>query len=1009
MSKTNNAETYSNHENSGSLFCVAVGASAGGLEALSEFVSALPKDAPMAYMIVQHLSPDFDSLMDQLLQRRTDLKICTVTDGTKVEVNTIFLMPPKTNMLMAEGKLILVDQVPHQGSNFPIDVFFRSVAADSRHRSVAVILSGTGSDGSRGIKDVKEAGGLTIVQDPEEAQFDGMPVSAIQTQLVDAIMPAAEIPQYLLKVLDLGKSPKKSGEPILDKADDTVLANIYAHLLERHDIDFSLYKPNTVKRRIERRMRMHDIEELTDYAKLLLAQPKEASTLTKEMLIGVTHFFRDIEAFDCLQHHVIPKIFDNTPSNEMIRVWTAGCSSGEEAYSIAMLFDEERQRRKSGHEIKIFASDVDANAIKEASVGAFSINIATDVNAERLDRYFVKTEEGFTVSSELRHLVVFANHNLLKDPPFSNCQLVVCRNLMIYFQAKAQQNVLSMMQFSLRKDGYLFLGSSETLGDFQKNFKPINERYRIYQKDQIIHRINDLFTLPANRNNRERKNSPSIERILDHYQQPKERSHMPALEALVNDFIPACVIMSEQLEVIHLYGDLQPYTKPLQQGRFSAKIGDYLIEGLTMAVTTAIHKVVKLKEAVRFKDIQYHAHDGSEANVDLVALYIPGSKSNNAYVALGLSPASAATRVEPRSVPYDGKLEPQQRINDLEEALRHNQYHLSATIEELETTNEELQSTNEELMASNEELQSTNEELQSVNEELYSVNSEYQEQIEETTKVNLDIENIIKSADIGFIFLDDAMVIRRFSPKSTQHINLIESDVGRPFHHISHNLKYDDLLKEISSVINEEVTIEKEVSTKEDSQLLIKLAPYMDKTQKAQGCVISLTDISQIQLLKTNLASSYAELKDIMSINFTSNEELVEVLVVDDNEVDLLAIKTALNSINRKKQVYRVHTVGSFDQAKAFLQKQHVDLCLLDYYLGAHNGLELVRDLSDGEHNPAFILFSGEVDNELTESAVQLGIYDVIDKGSITPALLERIIRYSLRHKKTDMYLSKLV
>ncbi|MBU3004599.1 chemotaxis protein CheB [Paraglaciecola arctica] len=1008
MSNTNSTENESSSNKTKPLFYVAVGASAGGLEALNEFVSVLPKHAPMAYMIVQHLSPDFDSLMDQLLQRRTDLKICTATDGLEIEANTIYLMPPRTNMLMAEGKLILVDQVPHQGSNFPIDVFFRSVAAAAQHRSVAVILSGTGSDGSRGIKDVKEAGGLTVVQDPEEAQFDGMPNCAIQTQLIDAVMLAAEIPDYLVKVLDLERKPKKIGDPIISQFSDGILSKIYTHLFEQHDIDFSLYKPNTVKRRIERRMRIHDIEDLQEYADMLVEHPQEAKTLTKEMLIGVTHFFRDVEAFDCLQHHVIPKIFDKTPSNETIRVWTAGCSSGEEAFSIAMLFDEERQRRNSAHEIKIFASDVDANAIKEASSGVFSINIATDVNAERLDRYFVRSKAGFTVSSKLRNLVVFANHNLLKDPPFSNCQLVVCRNLMIYFQAKAQQNVLAMMQFSLRKDGYLFLGSSETLGDFQKNFKPINERYRIYQKDQIIHRVNDLFTLPANRNVKERKSSPSIERILNHYQQPKEINHMSALEALINDFIPASVIMSEQLEVIHLYGDLQPFTKPIQQGRFSAKIGDYLLEGLAMAVTTAIHKVVKLKEAVRFKDIQYQSLDGTDAIVDIVALYVPSTKNSNTYVAIGFSPSKVETPVKHVSVPYDGLVEPQQRIDDLEEALRHNQYHLSATIEELETTNEELQSTNEELMASNEELQSTNEELQSVNEELYSVNSEYQEQIEETTKVNLDIENIIKSADIGFIFLDDAMVIRRFSPIAKQHINLIESDIGRPFHHISHSLKYEGLLKEISTVINDEITVEKEVETQDNTQMLVKLSPYLDKSNTAQGCVISLTDINQTQLLKTKLASSYVELKAMMAVNFTLNKDLVDVLIVDDNDVDLMAIRAALTTLNADDKKYQIHNVGSFSEGKDFIRQNNVDLCLVDYKLGGHSGLELVKECNDQPIKPAFILLSGEVSDELTNSAIDLGIYDVIDKKDITSALLDRSIKYSLRHRKTEIYLNSL-
>lgn len=989
-------------------FFIVIGASAGGLEAIQTIVDQLPLNSNMAYIIMQHLSPDFKSMMDEILSRHTKLKVVEASDGMEVMANTIYLMPSKSNMLMTEGKLRLVKRPPPHARNYPIDEFFKSIADDQKHRCIAIILSGSGSDGSRGILTIKEQGGFVIVQNPKDAQFDGMPINAVNTGAADLILSTAEIAKQLVNLVkNLPLNAEEDPSVLLaSKEAESALQQIFTLLEGSSEIDYSQYKSTTVLRRIERRMRLHGVTELEAYLPILQNDDDELNTLNKELLIGVTQFFRDAEAFNYLKNTIIPQIFNLTLKTLSIRIWTAACSTGEEAYSIAMLFDEENRKRGNTHTIKIFATDVDANAVRKAALGTYSANAVVDISSERLSRYFKEDELGFTINPQLRKQVVFATHNLLKDPPFSNCQLTVCRNLLIYFLAQGQNTALTMLQFALSKDGFLFLGNSESLGSFRKNFNPINEPLRFYQKsDEVVHLGSSIA---SNNKGQSKKKTPSVEQLLQHYHVKKLPQHISALEALINKLVPACIVLNLDLDVVHVYGSTDPYLKKMAKGRFSTKIADYLNDDLTVAVTTAINRAIATKKEVKYSEVDFHLPGGEQTQLKLCAIYAPPSNEGLAYVVITFEHDEPHLKTKDE-LKYSGPEtigEQQQRILDLELALRKNQDDLQVSIEALEATNEELQTSNEELMTSNEELQSTNEELQSVNEELYSVNSEYQQQIEEKTRTNLDIDNIIRSADIGFILLDEAMLIRRFSPIVKEHIHLIDSDIGRPFHHISHRLDYPLLMKDISDTIKNSQSFQKELITANGQSLVVKLQPYYDAFTSAKGCVISLTNISQVTSLKNRLHASYQELRSTIATGFKLSSEVCNILVVDDNELDRMAIELTLNKINYPEN-YNITYSGTYQEAQEYIEQNKVDVCLIDYLLDEFNGLQVAENMRNVACPPAFIMLTGHVDEELNERAISLGIYDVLDKKDITPALLQRSIRYTQRHRKTEEYLSQ--
>ncbi|TVZ37967.1 two-component system CheB/CheR fusion protein [Alteromonadaceae bacterium 2753L.S.0a.02] len=998
-------------ENNLPQYYVGIGTSAGGLEALQDFVGNLPRKSGAAYIIVQHLSPDFDSVMSQLLSKHTDLEIHNAEDGMAVKVDTIYLIPPRKNMMIAEGKLILVEQMRDQhAGNFAIDIFLRSLAEDQQHRAIGIILSGTGSDGSSGIQAVKEAGGLILVQTPEDAKFDGMPKNAILTGTVDMIMPAAQMPAKLVGFITHPLVTGNQPEINLSAAQTSAsLEDIFDLLRARSDIDFSQYKSTTITRRIERRTSINGLKSIEDYFALLVRNPDELDILARDMLIGVTRFFRDSEAFDALKRHIIPKILRDTPDQEKIRIWIAGCSTGEEAYSVAIAFDEARKTLGISRDVTVFATDIDSNAINEASLGQFSLGIAADVNQKTLSRYFIKHQEHYTILPEIRKMIVFATHNLLKDPPFSNCQLSVCRNVLIYFQSPAQSKILSMLLFSLNKEGYLFLGNSESLGDLSKKFSAVDERNRLFQKripydtqPNLIDTLDD--SNPLNRP----AAIPSVETLFRNFQQHSKSPHYVAvLEKLITEYVPSCIVLSDTLDVLHVYGDVDNYTRKLKQGKFSSKVTDFIREELNIAVTTAARKALNEKKNVQYNSIELSNDDSQDSLINLRAIYIPSTHSTTVHLALIFEPRNVSLQPKERanSEVTDISEETQTRIHDLEQALLKNQESLQATVEELETANEELQSTNEELMASNEELQSTNEELQSVNEELYTVNSEYQEKIEEVTQVNLDIDNIIKSADIGFVFMDDAMLIRRFSPQAAQLINLLPSDIGRPFHHISHTLVYETLLDDISQVITTNQAVSKEVESKQSTTISVKIFPYINEHEEAMGCVLLLTDVTEAKTMRERLMDSYAELRATIESSFFTKHRNVRVLLVDDDEADRIVISNVVKKMSTVNVDYSLREASSFEQALELLQENTFDVCLIDYNLGGNTGLELISALGSKDSPPAFILLSGTLDRDKYQKALQLGIYDAVDKQELSPSLLERSIRYTLRHKQTENYL----
>lgn len=989
---------------------VAIGASAGGLEALQEFFQAMPCNTGAAFIVIQHLSPDFKSMMAELLGRKTQMKIFDATDGTKVEPNTVYLNPPRKNMLIAEGRLILVDRMPDSGPAFTIDIFYRSIAEDQHHRAIAIILSGTGSDGSRGIAAVKEVGGLVMVQEPATAKFDGMPYSAIKTGMADVVAAPTDMPAKLIAYIN---HPLISGFDTAQvtkvESDDAALAEVFLMLKACSTIDFSQYKTSTVARRIERRIGINQLENLTDYHALLKRRPQELNTLAKDMLIGVTRFFRDTEVFDTLEKSVIPAVLSSTPVNEPLRIWVAGCSSGEEAYSIAILFDEVVRQRGEARNIKIFATDVDPDAIAEASAGQFSMNIAEDITEARLSRYFSRDGDLFAIVPNIRQTVIFATHNLIKDPPFSNINLALCRNVLIYFQPEAQRRVLSMLHFSLQKSGYLCLGGSESLGDLQNYFEIVNERNRIFQKTSSQKFIPG--TIASIQRGQVPSGPPSVDQLLRSYQvNQKPAQNNLVVDELISDYVPPCIVLNENHEILHVYGDVSQFTRKIKSGRFSSNIEDIIAEPLSIALSTALHRAQELNQTVQYDGVELNLTNNDCLQVNLRVKNIKGQgTSGNFFVVIfekGEPAEKTANTDKENTITYNAFDQSQQRIKDLESQLQKKQEHLQVTVEELETTNEELQSSNEELMAANEELQSTNEELQSVNEELFTVNSEYQLKFEEMTQLNADLDNIMKATNIGIIFLDDAMMIRNFTPAASQEINLMPSDLGRPFHHIAHNLMYDTILKDIAEVIEKAHTLEREVHTKQWKSLIVRLSPYYDARHVPHGCVISITDITETKMLQTQLSDSYKELRATVNTALLAHSEKWRILLVDDDEVDRMRVKKML----RDSRDSNCEVVEAEDAARAkhLLSSEAFDVCFIDYWLGDETAFELIKSLSDSLALPPFIMLSGVIDSSMHDLALKLGIYDSLEKSVLTSALVERCIRYTMRNKQTELYLAQM-
>ena len=992
---------------------IGIGASAGGLEALQDLFANTPSDTGVAYIVVQHLSPDYKSMMPELLSRHSRMPIQQISDSTEIYPDHIYLMPPRKNMMIADGKLLLTDAMPESPPQMPIDFFFKSLAQNYGHRAVGIVLSGTGSDGTRGIKALKEEGGLVIVQEPDTAKFDGMPRSALNTGLADLTLPATEIGENLVRFFQhpyiSGNQPARSE----DEDDNQVYDDIFKLLKRQSSINFSQYKASTVARRIERRLGINQLNGLNSYHRLLVESPKELQILSKELLIGVTRFFRDEEIFDYINGRGVPDLVASAMGRDQsLRIWVAGCSTGEEAYSLAILFREYIEKEGLECKVSIFATDVDSNAIAEASTGLYSEDIQFDVSEDRLEKYFEVRPGGFQIVRSIRESVIFATHNMLEDPPFSNIDLVTCRNVLIYFQQGAQKRVLSSLFFALRYKGYLWLGPSESMGDLKSHFDQVSDRNKLFQK--ISNQRVPIGSTPPGIALPGKSASPvSMQPFNNVVRASKAVSGPLSLvqDRLLKEFVPACIVLSDTFEAVHVYGDVSRFVRPMGAGKVSNNINDIIHEDLSVAVSTALYRCEKCQEDIFYTDVILHNDNGDDLNLNLSVLIVRSGErespmASTNYVIQFQVNENAERVVEKSGVSFDAQESSRQRIMDLEAELVKKQEHLQVTIEELETTNEELQSANEELMSANEELQSTNEELQSVNEELYTVNSEYQEKITQLTELNDDLDSVINATNIGIVFLDESLSIRKFTSVASQYIHLMDSDVGRPLHHISHDLKYDELINDVASVSTNGEAVERAVYTRSDSAVLVRILPYRNSGGRiSRGVVMTLTNISRQRFVEAALERAQSQLRDVVldggaPLMIDSDRDELSILLLEDDEVDQLRIQRMLTDIGERS--YRIQVCGQIDEAVKAASSSEFDVCLLDYRLPGGTAKDFLERAGEHIQVTPCILMSGYSEDDVDPFFLEPGVFDFLNKDELTSQLLVRSIDYAIERRKVQ-------
>lgn len=800
---------------------VVLGASAGGLDALCRVLERLPTDTGGAFVVVQHLSPDHKTLMDTLLARHTTMPVQLIEHGDVLAPNTVLINPPGKAVHL-EGERLTLSPKAEGGLSLPIDDFFHAAATQWADRMVAVVLSGTGSDGSRGVTRVSAAGGTVLAQRPDTAAFDGMPRSAIATGVVDCILDANEIGTWLGKHLPLQLDlPTHHGEdPAQLSLAETVvqtLGDIASAVRQGTAMDLDAYKPDMLLRRIRRRMQLLNIDSLSAYAAHLEQAADEARALRKEVLIPVTRFFRDTEVFEQLRQQVLPELILNHPVDQPLRVWVTACATGEEAYSVAMTLIEVCDSLRRWPQIKLYATDLEQRFLDIASAGTYPESIVTEVGAERVERHFTHHEGRYTVRPELRAMIVFAQHNLLSDPPFTRMHLVSCRNMLIYLKSTTQELVLRRLHYALLPEGVMLLGRSESLGGLEPMLRAVNSRARIYRMARPGSSISEASTglRPTALSARLRPAQALAS---------TGRLH-PAMQVLTRHFAPPSVLLDDRRQVLHVFGDLDGLLR-VRNGHPSLDILDLLPVELSPLVSDLLQQLPTAAGPMRSPPVRLSNADGPDQGTVITALHVPGPSGMPTGTLLVFdSSTSAQQGVEPATV-LTLKDSDQQILRGLQRELDATREALQATIEELETSNEELQATNEELMATNEELQSTNEELQSVNEELYTVNAEYQAKAEMLADLNVDLEGITQATGLPSLFVDDQLKVVRMTAELSRIFNVRASDLGRPITDFSHRLVCNDLFDALTTAMRSGQIHEREVRSLDGGDLLMRLVPY---------------------------------------------------------------------------------------------------------------------------------------------------------------------------------------
>ena len=820
---------------------VGIGASAGGLEALEQFFSNMPNDSGMAFVIIQHLDPNYVGIMPELLQRITHMKVFQSTDGLIVKQNCVYVIPPNKSLSLLNGVLHLFDPVESRGLRLPVDIFFRSLAADMHEKSIGIILSGMGSDGSLGLKAIKEKNGIVLVQEPASAKFDGMPRSATEAVIADIVAPAEQLPARLIAFLKY--IPAATNDPEIDNKNKSNLDKIIILLREQSGHDFSLYKKNTLFRRIERRKGVHQIDKITNYVRFLQENPKEVEILFKELLIGVTSFFRDAAVWDMIKENILPAMFDEFPHGYVLRAWVPGCSTGEEAYSLAIVFKEAMDKMKNykNLSLQIFATDLDADAIEKARKAVFPSNITTDVSQERLANFFVPDPEGYRLITAIREMVVFAPQNVIKDPPFTKLDILSCRNMLIYMEPELQKKVIALFNYSLNPGGMMILGTAETLGNYKEGFEELDGKLKIFQRLSTF-QASELIDFPSSFYHKKAAVSDKIKP-----EEPAENIQILTDQLLLQRFAPTSVLINATGDIIYMTGRIGKYLEPVA-GKANWNIHVMAREGLREALPMAFRKVMQNYAPQIIRNVMVGIGGAHYADVVIQRIENPDSLRGMILILFTDVPSIAGNN---STTIKTGKQLSAGKQKELEIELQRSYEDVQSTREEMRTSQEELKSTNEELQSTNEELQSTNEELttskeemQSLNEELQTVNMELQSKVSDFVRANDDMKNLLNSTEIATLFLDRDLNIRRFTDQVTNIIKIRNTDIGRPYTDLVTDLEYPEIDIHARHVLKSLISVETAITTHKNKWYNVRIMPYRTLEDRIDGLVITFTDIT---------------------------------------------------------------------------------------------------------------------------------------------------------------------
>lgn len=863
-------------------FIIGIGASAGGVQALESFFNSLPDNPNGAFVVVQHLSPNHRSMMTEILQRQTTLPVEQVQDQTVLEPAKVYVLPPRRTVILEDRRLRLLEEPANSPPNI-IDRFFQSLVNGWGERMIAILLSGTGYDGTEGLQAVSRAGGIALVQSPETAQFTSMPSGAIPSGLVDEILSPQDLAQTVYELIRFSDNFPTSSHQDANIIDPDQLQQILEILAEKEEIDFSHYKISTLSRRIHHRCALTRQANIKEYIKRLEESEQEQKSLRQDLLIGATCFFRDREAWDLLKDKVLPSQIAALESEQQLRIWVCACATGEEAYSMAIVVDELLQITNKKIHVKIFATDLDTNALEVAAEGLYPESIANDVSPERLERYFDYQGSNYRVKRSLREMLIIAPHDLTKNAGFSKMSLVSCRNVLIYMQPQLQYQVLRLLHFALGTYGILFLGGSETLGSLAEEFTPISPKWKIFRK----RRETSVSSFPIGRQTVPSPFKSSV----------RSKTRQQQLDRILGKLFELCLVDrkltallvgldNQLLRIFHNSARLLDH--PV--GEMSTDVVDQVHSSLKLPLSTALHRTRRRKEEmVLYTGIKVQ-REGEEQSVTLRVTPDESNADNGQIIVVfeietDFTPSVPALR-------FDVGEEAAQQITELEYELQQTRENLQVTIEELETANEEQQATNEELLASNEELQSTNEELQSVNEELYTVNGEYQSKIQELTQLNNDIDNLLRSTDIGVIFLDKQFNIRKFTPAATRAVNIKTSDLGRPLTDLTNSLDCPNLMDIVQQVSQTEEPDEREVKIfPSNDHILMRVHPYLQDNKKSDGIVITFVQVNELKQVQQQLQQANRILENLYEASPAG-------LCLFDEDLKYIRVNPALAEMN---------------------------------------------------------------------------------------------------------------